>query len=57
MEQTVGRYTVETRTVYFQKKPVTLISRTPVLTPEERDKRKREIEARLYDVCRKYQTA
>jgi hypothetical protein len=57
MERTANRFTVETKTVYIQGKPVTLTNRTPVLTPEQREKRKREIEARLYEVCRKYQPA
>ncbi|MDR1157569.1 MAG: hypothetical protein LBK75_04585 [Oscillospiraceae bacterium] len=60
MEQAINlsqRFTVETKTVYMQGKPITLTSRTPVLTPEQREKRKREIEARLYDICRKYQMA
>jgi hypothetical protein len=57
MEQTIGRFTVETKTVCLSGKPVTLTSRTPVLTPEQREKRRREIEGRLYDVCLKYRLA
>jgi hypothetical protein len=60
MEQAINlsqRFTVETKTVYMQGRPVTLTNRTPVFTPEQREKRKREIEARLYDICRKYQMA
>jgi hypothetical protein len=57
MEQTNLQYTVETSTIYIQGKPVTLTSRTPILTPEQREKRKREIEARLYEICRRYRPA
>jgi hypothetical protein len=53
MEQSIQRFTVKTATVYIQGKPFTV----PILTPEQREKRKREIEARLYEVCRKYQPA
>jgi hypothetical protein len=57
MEQTIRQFTVETKTVYLQGKPVTLTSSTPILTPEQREKRKREIETRLYDICLKYRSA
>jgi hypothetical protein len=60
MEQatkTDPRFVVETKTVYMQGRPVTLTNRTPILTPEQREKRKREIEAVLYDICLKYQPA
>ncbi|MDR2355932.1 MAG: hypothetical protein LBE16_07025 [Clostridiales Family XIII bacterium] len=57
MEQTIERFTVETKTVYLSGKPVTLTNRTPVLTPEQREKRRREIEDRLYDVCLKHRSA
>jgi hypothetical protein len=51
------QYTVETKIIYIQGRPVTLTNRTPILSPEEREKRRREIETTLYEVCRKYQTA
>ncbi|MDR1065456.1 MAG: hypothetical protein LBL25_03710 [Oscillospiraceae bacterium] len=60
MEQTINenpRFTVETKTIFLNGHPATLTSRTPILTPEQREKRRREIESRLYDVCRKYQPA
>jgi len=54
MEQTALSYKVEERTAIFQGKPITLISRTPVFTPEQREKQRRFIESRLYDVVKKY---
>jgi hypothetical protein len=60
MEQTINEnpgFTVETKTIFMQGRPVTLTSRTPILAPQQREKRKREIETQLYDICRKYRTA
>jgi hypothetical protein len=54
MEQ-AERYNVDTQTVQFQGKPITLTNRTPLFTPEQREKRKREIEATLYNIAKKYQ--
>ncbi|MDR1439328.1 MAG: hypothetical protein LBJ10_04790 [Clostridiales bacterium] len=51
------KYSVETATVMFQGKPITLTSRTPILSPEQREKRKREIESILYNVFKKYAAA
>jgi hypothetical protein len=48
------RFIVETKTIILNGKPATLTNRTPVLTPEQREKRRREIETCLYDVCRKH---
>jgi hypothetical protein len=50
----ITRFEVETKTVYMGGKPVLLTERTPILTPHQREKRKKEIEAQLYDVCRKH---
>jgi hypothetical protein len=47
-------YTRETKTAIFQGKSITVTHLTPVLTPDERAKRKREIEHQLYDVFVKY---
>ena len=47
-------YAKETKTAMFQGKPITVTHLTPILYPEERDKRKREIEHKLYDVFVKY---
>lgn len=38
----------------FQGKTITVTHIIPVLSPEEREKRKREIEHQLYDVFAKY---
>jgi hypothetical protein len=53
MQQAV-RFDVETKTVMFQGKPITLTNRTPIFTPEQREKRRREIERRLYDVVSRH---
>jgi len=50
------QYDKVTETAVFQGKPVMLTHLTPVLTPEQRDKRKREIEHQLFDVFSKYKT-
>ena len=47
-------YQRETRTVLFQGKKIVLESLTPVLSPKEKEKRKKEIERCLYDVFSKY---
>jgi len=48
------RYQTETKTAVFQGKNITLENLTPVLSPEQRDKRKREIEQKLYGIFKKY---
>jgi hypothetical protein len=48
------KYTASTHTVIFQGKPITITDHTPVLSPGQRVKRKREIEAALYNVFKKY---
>ena len=47
-------YQRETKSVPFQGKSIMLESLTPVLSPKEKDQRKKEIERRLYDVFSKY---
>jgi len=47
-------YARETKTALFQGKPITVTHLTPILSPEERAKIKREIEHQLYDVFIKY---
>ena len=54
MESENGRFAIETDTVMFQRKPIKLTNYTPILTPEQREKRKREIELILYGVFQKY---
>jgi hypothetical protein len=48
------KYSEETSTVIFQGKPITVTERTPVFTPEQREKRKKEIEHKLYGIFSKY---
>jgi hypothetical protein len=48
------KYAAETSTVVFQGKPIKLTNFTPVLSPEQREKRKREIERTLFGIFRKY---
>ena len=50
-------YQSETRTVHFQGKSIVLESLTPVLSPKEKEKRKKEIERCLYEVFSKYRRA
>ena len=47
-------YQQETKSVPFQGKTIVLESLTPVLSPKEKEQRKKEIERRLYDVFSKY---
>ena len=50
-------YQSETKTVHFQRKSIVLESLTPVLSPKEKEKRKKEIERCLYEVFSKYRKA
>ena len=47
-------YQSETKTVPFQGKTIVLESLTPVLSPKEKKKKKKEIERCLYEVFSKY---
>ena len=47
-------YAKEVKTAIFQGKPITVTHLTPILSPNERAKIKREIEHQLYDVFIKY---
>ena len=47
-------YQSEKQSVYFQGKLIVLENLIPVLAPDEKNKRKREIENHLYDVFSKY---
>jgi hypothetical protein len=51
----VARFKTETRTVDMGGRLVSLVSRTPILSPQQRAKRKQEVEARLYDACIRHQ--
>jgi hypothetical protein len=48
------KYSEEVSTVIFQGKPITVTERTPVFTAEQREKRKKEIEHKLYGIFNKY---
>ena len=48
------KYTKESHTVMFQGKPIIATDYTPILSPEERTKRKKEIERTLFDIFKKY---
>ena len=50
-------YQSETKTVPFQGKSIVLESLTPVLSPKEKEKRKKDIERCLYEVFSKYRRA
>ena len=50
-------YQSETKTVPFQGKTIVLESLTPVLSPKEKEKRKKEIDRCLYEVFIKYRVA
>ena len=54
MAQTRTSYHKEVNTTSFQGRIITVENLTPILAPKVRDKRKREIEAGLYTVFRKY---
>ena len=53
MTQTVT-YQRETKSVPFQGRTIVLESLTPVLSPKEKEQRRKEIEQRLYEVFSKY---
>jgi hypothetical protein len=48
------KYTSEVVTVPMGGKMITIENLTPVLTPVEREKRKKEIEQRIYTVFSKF---
>lgn len=48
------KYIKTTGTVLFQGKPITITDRTPLLSPEQREKQKKEIEHTLYGIFKKY---
>jgi hypothetical protein len=47
-------YSKTATTAVFQGKTITVTHLTPILSAEQREKRKREIEHQLYDVFVKY---
>jgi len=50
------KYKSEVKTVPYGNGTMQIENLTPILTKEEREKRNKEIEARLYDVFSKYQS-
>ena len=49
------RYKTQTEIVTFQGREIPLENLTPILTPEQEEAKRRELEQRLYEVFRKYQ--
>ena len=56
MLQAQVKYQSEVKTAVVGERTITIKNLTPVLPPREREKRKREIEQRLFDVFSKYAT-
>ena len=54
MPHTRTNYHREVKTASFQGRTITVDNLTPILAPKVRNRRKREIEAGLYTVFRKY---
>jgi len=52
--QTQTQYQSEIRTIPFCGRTVTIENLTPILSSKERERRKQEIEKRLFDVFVKY---
>ena len=48
------KYESEVKTAVLGDRTITVRNLTPVLSPQEQDKRNREVERRLFDVFRKY---
>ena len=48
------KYESEVKTAVLGDRTITVKNLTPVLSPQEQDKRNREVERRLFDVFRKY---
>ena len=48
------KYKSEMKTAVLGDRTITIKNLTPILPPQEQDKRNREIERRLFDVFRKY---
>ena len=49
------RYETETKTVPFGGGTIRVENRTPIFSPQERERRKREIEIQLFNVFSKYE--
>jgi hypothetical protein len=55
MQQQV-KYQSEVRVVPFGNDTIRIENLTPILPPKERERRRREVEQRLFDVFSKYAT-
>ena len=49
-----NKFHTEVKIVPFGKRTIKIENLTPILTKQERDRRKREIENRLFEVFKKY---
>jgi len=52
--QAAVKFHSETKAMTISGKKIPLESLTPILPPKERERRKRDVEKRLYDVFSKY---
>ena len=52
--QTQPKYQSEVTTVVMGERTITIKNLTPILPSKEREKRKREVEQKLFDVFSKY---
>ena len=52
--QAQPKYQSEVTTVVMEERTITIKNLTPILPPKEREKRKREVEQKLFDVFSKY---
>ena len=52
--QAQPKYQSEVTTVVMGERTITIKNLTPILPPTEREKRKREVEQKLFDVFSKY---
>lgn len=52
--QAQTKYRSEVKTAVLGDRTITIKNLTPILPPQEREKRKREVEQRLFDVFSKY---
>ena len=52
--QTQPKYQSEVTTVVMGERTITIKNLTPILPQKEREKRKREVEQKLFDVFSKY---
>jgi len=53
--QTPTKYHSEVKTVSLGSGTIRIENLTPILTPKAKEKRRREVETRLFDVFSKYQ--